>query len=760
MSPGLRKSIRFGNVEVLPAAREVLVGGTRASIGARAFDVLVALIERRERVVSKHELLDLVWTDIAVEESNLPVHISSLRKLLGPNVIATIPGRGYRFTAALDGEASSTPSSASVEPPTGQSPTGVRSNLPAEMPTLYGRGEDLSALRALIQAHRLVTVAGAGGIGKSALAQAVAHELCASFEHGAWLVEFAPVVDASLTPTTVARVLNVSLGSDEQVAALAAALSTRQILLVLDNCEHLVKAVAPLVEALLRAAPQVRLLVTSQEPLRVKQEQVYRLDGLALPSATGLEAARQAGATALFNARAQEADPHFELHGDNVAAVVDICRHLDGIALAIELAAARVPLLGVEGLRARLGDRFRVLTGGYRLGLRRHQTLQAALEWSHGLLAPDEQAVFRRLGIFVGSFDLTSAQRLAADDTIHAWEVLDHLGTLVERSLVIAESDEEPRYRLLETTRAFALELLQQAGESDRTQRRHAEAILAVFEASLETRHSLPTQVQMERYLPDLDNVRAALDWAASDAGDVQMAISLAGASAWIWAYGRLRPEGLRRIQSAIDSIDSSTPPQIEARLLTEWAGLATPEYHPQHRAALARAIDLFRAVGDRQGLFVALWLQTATLADCGQLADAENALCEVEQTFEAAWPAVHRARLLMLRAWLLKRQGRIEESIPVDEELLQLARDLNDYRLILQSLCSLEQSVASLGRLEESVRRGRELLDLTRRNPHLGGGIEHSFFLNLSMSLAQLGELPEAIELARNGYHLGSKWA
>ena len=358
--------------------------------------MLVALIERRERVVSKHELLDLRWTDIAVEESNLPVHISSLRKLLGPNVIATIPGRGYRFTAALDGEASSTPSSASVEPPTGQSPTGVRSNLPAEMPTLYGRGEDLSALRALIQAHRLVTVAGAGGIGKSALAQAVAHELCASFEHGAWLVEFAPVVDASLTPTTVARVLNVSLGSDEQVAALAAALSTRQILLVLDNCEHLVKAVAPLVEALLRAAPQVRLLVARQEPLRVKQEQVYRLDGLALPSATGLEAARQAGATALFNARAQEADPHFELHGDNVAAVVDICRHLDGIALAIELAAARVPLLGVEGLRARLGDRFRVLTGGYRLGLRRHQTLQAALEWSHSLLAPDEQAVFRR----------------------------------------------------------------------------------------------------------------------------------------------------------------------------------------------------------------------------------------------------------------------------------------------------------------------------------------------------------------------------
>jgi predicted ATPase/DNA-binding winged helix-turn-helix (wHTH) protein len=758
VSPGLRRSIRFGNVEVLPAAREVLVGGTRASLGARAFDVLVALIERSDRVVSKHELLDLVWPGIAVEESNLPVHISTLRKLLGPEVICTVPGRGYRFTAALDGEATLTSTSESAAASDAQSPTGVRTNLPAEIPPLYGRDEDLLELRSLIGAHRLVTLTGAGGIGKSVLAQALAHQLGATFKHGAWLVEFAPVIDDSFVPTTVARVLNISLDGDERVTALASALSTRHMLLVLDNCEHLVRTIAPLVEALLRAAPQVRLLVTSQEPLKVKQEHVYRLDGLALPSTTDVDAARQAGATALFDARAQEADPRFVLRGDNVAAVVDICKHLDGIPLAIELAAARVPLLGVEGLRARLGDRFRVLTGGHRMGLRRHQTLRAALQWSHDLLTPDEQAVFRRLGTFVGSFGLTSAQHLAADDTIHEWDVLDHLGTLVERSLVMAESGQEPRYRLLETTRAFALEMLQLADESDRTQRRHAETILRVFEGSLETRHSLPTQVQVARYILDLDNVRAALDWAASPAGDVQLAVALAAASAWMWFYRRLRPEGLRRVRSAIDSIDSATPPYVEARLLVGWASLANPEYQPQHRAALARAIELFRAVADRQELFVALWLQGAALADCGQLDDAEGALHEAEEMLDAGWPEVQRARLLMLRAWLLKRRGRFEESVPVDEELLQLAKALDDHGLVVHVLCSLEQSAAALGRLAESVKRGRELLELTSRNPHLTGGLEHSLVLNLSMSLAQLGELREAIELARSAYRLAEQ--
>jgi predicted ATPase/DNA-binding winged helix-turn-helix (wHTH) protein len=476
--------LRFGRAEVRPSERQLLIDGRPVGLGARAFDLLLALVERRDRIVAKNELLDSVWPGLVVEENNLQVQISSLRKALGPQAIATIPGRGYRFTAALDFEAVSQPDATAPRSTSAPEATDAHaaplSNLPAELAPLYGRAEDLPALRALIELHKLVTVVGAGGIGKTALAQALAHQLRGSFDDGVWLVELTPVADASLVATTVAGVVRVELGADAQT--LAKALSTSRMLIVLDNCEHLVHAAAELAAALQRAAPNVRLLATSQEPLKVAQEHVYRLGPLALPTEAGVESARQAGAVALFEARAQAADPRFALTEHNIAAVVDICRHLDGIALAIELAAARVPLLGVDGLRARLDERFSVLKGGARLALKRHQTLRAALDWSHGLLTQDEQTVFRRLAVFAGSFGLDSAQRVAADDRIDEWAVLDHLAALVDKSLVVAEMGEAPRYRLLETSRAFAMEKVQQADETDAVHRSHAEAVLAVFE--------------------------------------------------------------------------------------------------------------------------------------------------------------------------------------------------------------------------------------------------------------------------------------
>jgi len=475
--------LRFGRAEVRPSERQLLVDGRPVGLGARAFDVLLALVERRDRIVAKNELLDSVWPGLVVEENNLQVQISSLRKALGPQAIATIPGRGYRFTAALDFEAVSRPDAsaprATSAPEATDTYAAPLSNLPAELPPLYGRAEDLLALGALIELHKLVTVVGGGGIGKTALAQALAHRLRGSYDDGVWLVELAPVADASIVATTVAGVLRVELGAEAQIATLAKALSASRMLIVLDNCEHLLNAVAELAAALHRAAPNVRLLATSQEPLRVAQEHVYRLGALALPAEAGIESARQAGAVALFEARAQAADPRFALTEHNIAAVVDICCHLDGIALAIELAAARLPLLGVDGLRARLDERFSVLKGGPRLALKRHQTLRAALDWSHGLLTQDEQTVFRRLGVFAGSLSLESAQRVTADDRIDKWAALDHLGALVDKSLVVADMGEAPRYRLLETSRAFAMEKVQQADETDAVRRSHAEAMLA-----------------------------------------------------------------------------------------------------------------------------------------------------------------------------------------------------------------------------------------------------------------------------------------
>jgi len=280
--------------------------------------------------------------------------------------------------------------------------------------------------------------------------------------------------------------------------------------------------------AMYRYAPQVRVLTTSQEPLKLADEQVYRLGTLALPDKLTVQGAEHFGAVALFVARAKAALPQFALTDANVATVIEICRRLDGIPLAIELAAARVPLLGVEGLCVRLNDRFRVLTAGARLALRRHQTLRAALEWSYGLLDAGEQAVFRRLGVFAGSFDLDSAQRVVASNGIDQWAALDALGALVDKSLVVAETGTEPRYRLLETGRAFALEQLAAAGETSAAVDRHARAMLALFECSHEKRWTMSTQKALECYLADVDNLRAALDWAASPEGSDELLIALA----------------------------------------------------------------------------------------------------------------------------------------------------------------------------------------------------------------------------------------
>src|SRR5882762_4335775 len=755
----MTESCRFGRIEVRLAERQLLVGGEPAKLGARAFDLLLALVERRERVVSKNELLDLVWPGLVVEENNLQVHISSLRKLLGSQVIATIPGRGYRFTAAPDGAAVGQSNVGVAGPtPTPASSDAIAApltNLPAELPPLYGRAEDLPALRSLIESHKLVTVVGAGGIGKTALAQALAHQLRGSFEDGVWLVELAPLADASLVAATVAAVLRITLGADAQIESLAKALSTSRMLIVLDNCEHLLHAVAELASALQRAAPNVQLLATSQEPLKVAQEHAYRLGALALPSDAGIESAWQSGAVVLFEARARAAQPRFALSEHNVAAVVDICRHLDGIALAIELAAARVPLLGVDGLRARLDERFSVLTGGARLALRRHQTLRAALDWSHGLLTTDEQSVFRRLGVFAGSFGLDSAQRVAADDRIDEWVVLDQLGALVDKSLVVADMGEAPRYRLLETSRAFALEKLQRAGEAEVVLRRHAEAVLAVFEGSLKDEYLLSTQARLERYLRDLDNARAALDWSAGAGGDAQLQIALTGAIAWIWVSAGQRPEGLRRTRWAMARIEPATAPHLEARLLGSWSGMAHPEAGPQELAANARAVELYRALGDRRALYAALCQQGRTLSRCHQPEQAELALQEAVQTSETSWPPALRAPLLIARSWLLYRQARFEEGTRAVEEMLELATALDDKRMALAALIYLEQIAAAQGRLEESVARGRDLAKRVRRDRFLRSGIENIVLGNLSMSLTLSGEIDEALELARLAYPL-----
>ncbi|MGZ8993459.1 MAG: ATP-binding protein, partial [Burkholderiaceae bacterium] len=583
--------------------------------------------------------MQLAWPKRVVEENNLQVQVVTLRKLLGPAAITTIPGRGYQFMAALEGAIQ--PAAAQSEGQSALSATEPPNNLPAaQSPPLYGRDEDLARLSELIDQNLQVSVVGPSGIGKTRIAQAAAYGARDDFADGVWMIELASVADPTLALSAVARTVQVQLGTEPDAADLAATLRGRKMLLVLDSCEHLLDAVAAIISALQRDAPLVRVLATSQEPLRLPGEQVYRLGTLALPENVPLDVARHAGAVALFVARAQAADPAFMLTEDTLPIVVDICRRLDGIALAIELAAARVPLLGVDGVRAKLDDRFRVLTAGSRLAPRRHQTLRAALEWSHGLLTPDEQTVFRRLGVFTGTFGLGSAQRVASTGTMDEWSVLETLGALVDKSLVVVEAGSAPRYRLLESGRAYALERLADSGERNAALRQHAQAMLAIFDRSRDEYWTTTTGARIDRYAADIDNLRAALDWAAK-AGEADLSVALTGASSWLWRDVGLHAEGLRRCDQAIRLIGPATPPRVEARLHNGYLELGRNRSLAAGPALASaeRAIELYRRLGDRQALYVALAECARTRAAAGDAAGAEAMLDEVAALYDPSWP-------------------------------------------------------------------------------------------------------------------------
>jgi predicted ATPase/DNA-binding winged helix-turn-helix (wHTH) protein len=748
-------SFTFGRFRAHTVARQLLIDGEPARLGARAFDLLLALIERRDRVVGKNELLELVWPGLVVEENNLQVHISALRKLLGPGAIATIPGRGYRFTLTPDSPAAASGEAPTAEPPPAQAASRPPTNLPTQLAPLIGRDLDVSALAAQVQAHPLVSIVGAGGIGKTRLAQAVAQRLQGHFADGVWLVELAPVVDAALLPAAVAQALGATLsGRKPALEEVIDALRGRTLLIVLDNCEHLVDAASRFAQTLLEHAPGARLLVTSQELLRVTGEQLYRAAPLGVPEGDTLAEASAAHAVALFAARVAALQPGFVLSEHNAADVADICRRLDGLPLAIELAAARVPLLGVAGVRERLHERFRLLTAGARAAPRRHQTLHEMLAWSHGLLGAQERAVFRRAGVFTGSFNLPAAQHALADDALDEWAVLEHLGTLVDKSLLVVQPGEPPRYRLLESARAFALEKLREAGETDTLLRRHAQAMLALFEREDALFFSVPAQLRQQRCLPDIDNLRAALDWAANDADGTELLIALASATARMWHAAGLRLEGLDWCAKALARISQATLPGPAARLRLGWATLASPRVTAAEIDAVQRAVELFRQLGDRRGLYLGLTTLAQRCASMRRFADAQRCIDEAAGLVEPAWPAALKWQMLHARAMGFEFSGRPEAACALWEEMAQEQEALGEREAMMASL-SCAADCGFRHDFDAAVRLSRDLV-ARLRSERFRGAIAGYVFANLSGALAQRGQqLDEALTLAREAVPL-----
>src|SRR5262252_705961 len=436
--------VAFGRFRVLPHRRELLADGRPIKLGGRAFDVLMALIEARGAVVSKDALMTRVWPDRIVDENNLQAHISTLRGAFGVEreLIRTVSGRGYQFIGEvrfLSVSPNERAGAGAAEPGAVLPPT----NLPEPVSELVGRDGDLREILNLAVAHRLVTLTGAGGIGKTRLALAVARRLLPEFADGVGVAELAPLADPDLVPVAVATAVGLELAagtvSPERVAN---ALSGKELLLVLDNCEHMIDASAVMAEALLHANPAAHVIATSREPLKAEGEWVYPALPLAVPAedAEDQDDALRYGAVRLFVGRARAAEPHFAPDRRLAAMITAICRRLDGIPLAIELAAARNAALGIEELAARLDDRFQLLTGGRRTALQRHQTLRATLDWSYELLAEPERVLLRRLSVFAGNFALEAAAAVATGPETARSEVVEVLSDLVAKSLVLTES--------------------------------------------------------------------------------------------------------------------------------------------------------------------------------------------------------------------------------------------------------------------------------------------------------------------------------
>lgn len=808
------QAYRFAHFELQPHERRLLAHGEAVPLGARAFDLLLVLVARAGSLVTKHELLDAVWPGLVVEEANLSVQVSSLRKALGGELIATIPGRGYRFTGQveviaaapfIDGmaagesapafspapasaapsasasaaEASAVSSAGSAPGPAPASATpSAGAGAAAHAPGLIGRDDELVALSAMLAKPGCVTLVGPAGVGKTTLARALA----ARAMPGAVWVDLAPLTDGMQVVAAAARALGLPVPEADAAAALRARLGPR--LLVLDNGEHVVDAAAAFVSQLLQADPAVHVLATSQLRLAVGDERVHRLEPLALPlDSDTLDLHR--GAVAFFVERVRAADHRFHATPAQLPVLREICRRLDGLPLALEMAAARVPALGLTRLAQALERRLAVLTGGRRDASARHRTLQAALDWSHELLGAEEQRLYRTCGVFSGGFSLDllvavatghglvpavpaaeptapgGAHETAPDEA--RWAVIDTLSQLVDRSLVAVGErgaggdggDDTPRYRLLETMREDARQRLAAAGEEHAARARLLRALASVAHRYIEPGQS--TLARRDLLLAEHDNLRETIAWGQRQAAAELRAdtVALAIATAFAATFTSWRLEAMHWLDACEPLAEAPDMlPLLRMRWWYERSRQWLMSRHHGARAMVERALALAREVGDDWAEFNAL---CCLLRAPGGPSDALPALCEAMNALGARhpeWPLSRAYLAAGAEAEACDRLGDLEGTLRCRLREVDLARRMGDPGAVTAAETNVVFALYELGRIEEALQRSRALV--TQLGDSDDGNAAYAW-VGLAMSLADLGHfeelravLPRAARVAR----------
>jgi len=714
----LTAPVGFGRFELRAANRQLLLDGQPVVLGARAFDVLLALVERRHRLVTKEELLDVAWPGLVVEENNLSVQISSLRKILGLEAIATLPGRGYQFALDLTHVVAERSAPAKA----------ANHNLPERVTSFIGRETELAKVDELLSDNRLVTLVGPGGIGKTRLSLEIGANAIDDYADGVWLVELAPLSDPRLVPQELARILGVreEPGSDV-LSTLVKTLKGKELLLLLDNCEHLVDAAARLCDALIAGCANVRILATSREALRVPGERAFRVPLLAVPNpgASVFESLTQYAAVRLFIDRAVAAQSTFGVDNRNAPAVASICYHLDGIPLAIELAAARVRSMSVHDIHDRLDQRFRLLAEGARTVQPRQRTLRAAIDWSHDLLSADERALLRRLAVFAGGWTLGAVDQLFASDQAETAAAVDLLTSLVDKSLIVFD-EVALRYRFLETVHEYARERLVESREETQRRNRHLAHFLALAEEARPHLQGKDQKAWLDRLESEHDNLRAALTHASSPGADRVSGLRLAVAISWFWSVRGYFSEGRSWLTAIVAAVPDGVADGIRARALHGAYLLAFAQSdYVTARALTERSLAISRSLEDRGGI-------ARSLGALGLIAIHQNQH-ELARTFQEESLSIHRelgsregaaANLANLAnisylAGLSGDVGQISLARAQLTESLDIYRELGDQEKVATQLHNLGNLAHELGdyataqaHYEQSLSSRRELGD------------------------------------------------
>ena len=678
----MRKFYEIGPLRLDPESRVLTHADAAVPLGARGVAVLAALVSRANQYVPKSALLDAAWPGLVVEEANLAVQISAIRRALalapgGEGWIETLARRGYRFVGPVKEIAAG-----SVAP---LLTNRKRTNLPDSLTSFIGRERELADIKQRLTTTRLLTITGIGGLGKTRLAQQAAAEMLDAYRDGVWFVDLAPLGDPDLVPSALAHVLRLKeVARQPLLTVLCNHLRTREALLILDNCEHLLDACARMTEVLLRDAARVTVLATSRQALHLDGECAYPLSPLPLPDPQAdVKNIARSDAVRLFAERAQQHRPRLDVEGQRARVIAEICVRLDGIPLALELAAARVAVLPVEQILRLLTERFRLLISGDP-GLPRHQTLGAMLDWSYDLLDDGQKKLFARLAVFAGGWTLEAAGQVCSGAPVANDDLVYVLIALIEQSLVVVEEDGD-RYRMLETVRQYAQDRLRESGEEKRWRDRHLEHFLTVAEEAAPNIQATQQRHWLECLGVEHDNLRSALTWAAR--ADAVSGLRLASACWRFWLIRGYAREGFGWLSAMLATVPAEQASVRRAKALVGAATLAWAMADYVNAKTLYQdALAMSRELGDSRGIAVALGNLGMVALDQG---DYETAIARHEQSL-AIWRELGdrqgTARTLNALGNAAYSQGdRLAHSLY--EQSLAINRDLGNHRGIAVTL-------------------------------------------------------------------------